>query len=948
MKIHVFHKTLALVSVIFFVSLFVPEIGAESKRPVVGSDPVPIALSADGSMLLVTSLNYDGLALINTETGETRFITDSRNAGYYANLSPCGRYAAYKGFRQEGSDLLQAPMLYDIEDRQIIQLSEWSDLSGTPAVSPNGKIAYTTGSRLTILYPDFSLSGEYDLGGHVNILSFCPESSAIAYNPAPDKLDVLDLHTGKSMSLVDEGPDLYNPGFSPDGAQLNIQGVNGDIFRTDLSDPYLDFLGSGHHPAWVDEQTVSFIEYEKAYQKVTATYFVMADTKSRTRQRHLLGDEYIPSVTMKNNAVYQKKGNLYHIRIENDKAVSPRQIPFDSISALKDLVELSGRDEQLIMPLSTTEISGVPYIHQVYSTPSGFNGHAACGATSALMAIQYYELLPARSPSGWYVSNIYTYNNVTYDIWGNDPSRNAAYGGYGFIIQDTGWYGGPNRGSDHTSVWMRRYLTNHGLESAVDWSTTWNKLKNEIDKNDPFVLLNSLTSGGHYITTTGYVQGQYTAVFNDPYGDKNTPGYPSHDGLRVFYDWPGYNYGNQNLNTVHCYIYARGDFRPPSTEYASGDWVSTTASSLNFRNAPGTDTSVIRTLPRGTLARIREHEDQGIFRTGYYWWYVEIHETGETGWVVDIYIEEASSPCSINTPSQPDGPASGVVNESLMFTTSAATCECGANVEFRFDWNNGTYSSWSTSSPATHSWSSGGTYQIRARARCSDNTSEESTWSASRTVVIYEPPSAGFSADKKVVEPGDTIHFTDLSTGDITGWSWNFGDGSVSTIASTSHSYSETGAYTVTLEVSGPAGSDTITREQYIHVLETVEEYNALVHQYHMPAVMRISHSYDLHLTLRNTGSRSWEEGVIICLGAVGDEDPLTGSDYYRLGLANPVGSGELYTFHIPLYPEETGSFTTEWSMLKEGKFWFGETFSMEVRVDDRTGIENSTWHLFE
>jgi hypothetical protein len=83
------------------------------------------------------------------------------------------------------------------------------------------------------------------------------------------------------------------------------------------------------------------------------------------------------------------------------------------------------------------------------------------------------------------------------------------------------------------------------------------------------VLLNSLTTAGHYITTVGYFDNdaQRTAIFNDPYGNKNTPGYPSYDGAGACYDWPGYSNGYQNLKTVHCFIYARAGWPPTITQH---------------------------------------------------------------------------------------------------------------------------------------------------------------------------------------------------------------------------------------------------------------------------------------------------------------------------------------------------------------------------------------------
>ena len=50
-------------------------------------------------------------------------------------------------------------------------------------------------------------------------------------------------------------------------------------------------------------------------------------------------------------------------------------------------------------------------------------------------------------------------------------------------------------------------------------------------------------------------------------------------------------------------------------------------------------------------------------------------------------------------------------------------------------------------------------------------------------------------------------------------WQWNFGDGSpVSNEKDPSHTYAEVGTYTVSLKVTGPLGSDTETKTDYITV----------------------------------------------------------------------------------------------------------------------------------
>lgn len=77
-------------------------------------------------------------------------------------------------------------------------------------------------------------------------------------------------------------------------------------------------------------------------------------------------------------------------------------------------------------------------------------------------------------------------------------------------------------------------------------------------------------------------------------------------------------------------------------------------------------------------------------------------------------------------------------------------------------------------------------------------------------------PQANFSASMK----DGKINFTNLSTGDITAYSWDFGDGDTSTDMSPSHVYEE-GEYTVSLTVTGVEDNiqDTARITIYVFVL---------------------------------------------------------------------------------------------------------------------------------
>jgi uncharacterized protein (TIGR02145 family) len=79
-------------------------------------------------------------------------------------------------------------------------------------------------------------------------------------------------------------------------------------------------------------------------------------------------------------------------------------------------------------------------------------------------------------------------------------------------------------------------------------------------------------------------------------------------------------------------------------------------------------------------------------------------------------------------------------------------------------------------------------------------------------------PVADFSADTTKIQLGNSVQFTDESTGSPTSWSWDFGDGETSSKAKPSHTYSSKGTYTVELTVSNGYGSDKETKTDYISV----------------------------------------------------------------------------------------------------------------------------------
>ncbi len=94
------------------------------------------------------------------------------------------------------------------------------------------------------------------------------------------------------------------------------------------------------------------------------------------------------------------------------------------------------------------------------------------------------------------------------------------------------------------------------------------------------------------------------------------------------------------------------------------------------------------------------------------------------------------------------------------------------------------------------------------------------------TVSSLPPPLADFSGNPLSGLFPLLVNFTDLTVGDVTQWKWYFGDGATAATQNPAHTYPNSGNYTVSLKSTGPGGSDSIAKVNYITVLVGLEELN--------------------------------------------------------------------------------------------------------------------------
>jgi PKD repeat protein len=89
---------------------------------------------------------------------------------------------------------------------------------------------------------------------------------------------------------------------------------------------------------------------------------------------------------------------------------------------------------------------------------------------------------------------------------------------------------------------------------------------------------------------------------------------------------------------------------------------------------------------------------------------------------------------------------------------------------------------------------------------------------AAVSAMVVLPPEANFTGSPLFGCYPLTVEFSDLSSGDVTSWSWTFGDGETSNEQNPQHTYTSPGIYDVTLQTTGPVGTDSRFRSAYATV----------------------------------------------------------------------------------------------------------------------------------
>lgn len=155
------------------------------------------------------------------------------------------------------------------------------------------------------------------------------------------------------------------------------------------------------------------------------------------------------------------------------------------------------------------------------------------------------------------------------------------------------------------------------------------------------------------------------------------------------------------------------------------------------------------------------------------------------------------------------GPSTICVNSPAVFTNTSSPAPVSTAWTFG---DGGTANTLN----ATHTYLTPGVYNVRMI-----NTYSTCVDSLILPITVAPQPVADFTAPVTTrCEPDLTVNFQDLSTGTVTGWEWDFGDGSpVSNLQNPSHTYTTYGSFNVRLIVTSSNGCrDTLVRNNFVQV----------------------------------------------------------------------------------------------------------------------------------
>lgn len=738
---------------------------------------------------LIASSNL-GNDIYLIQNGEIKTIFSAPGCGRYMNLHHDKRHLLFKYINHE---LMQSPAMIDLADLSFTTLALPNSLCGQPIAANNGDLFLPFDGYIEIIHNN-TLRDTIHTDFYANYLSVSPNGKYLCMTNNSDFPLLINIQNGESKILTEQI--AFLPSFSPDGNYLAYGTSPENIVIFNIEDATLKTL-NGNAFSWHPQKNILLFQ-KKQINETFLEYCQILEYDVTSNTSNLLTNN--STITM--DPAYDTEGNVY---FHNQNGLEIFKIYNNK---LQSIYKHSGKlNRNFYNPVRSTQANtcvpgSVPYVHQVYDTPTWHAGWGSCAPTTSIMAIAYYNRLPEWPVSvnhgqswdphvnnfGSYVADRYRFNEWYYDEIA-DAYSTTAYGGYGYM-----WKSGYSPNST-----MKNYLQAHYMASNQYWTNSCHYDSTIAEINNAFVhpLCNYLTAAGHLTLCIGYVQGQHTLIFNDPYGDKNTPGYPSYDGDSVYYDWPGFNNGFQNLGGANSYIawsVAARTSEPIYSDtiidndyYGHGFYINNSSLGSHMRYFrdfnSGYNSHSWYTLGMATSSDI-------CFTT----WKPNISDT--TWMRISVYI-----------------PPEGSNTLSAMYQISHANADTIVVVNQVLNKN---------------TWVDLGIYQMIpdiSMVYLGDSTGVDGDSIAFDAVKFeFIPiPKAGFTVSQQDICQNDTVIFSSNAQNSDTIW-WDFGTGLLQNISGNNYYviFPDTGVFDITQYVSGTYGDDSLLMPNYITVYQNV------------------------------------------------------------------------------------------------------------------------------
>lgn len=239
-----------------------------------------------------------------------------------------------------------------------------------------------------------------------------------------------------------------------------------------------------------------------------------------------------------------------------------------------------------------------------------------------------------------------------------------------------------------------------------------------------------------------------------------------------------------------------------------------------------------------------------------------------------ITMELPDVPLGVPTANFEGTPTSGYVPLTVQFTDLSS----GQINTWSWDFGDGETS---TEQNPEHIYNATGTYTVSLTVTGAAGSDTQTITDYIEVIPIPPPPVADFTADVTEGPAPLNVHFTDQSTGEFDDWDWDF-DGGWSGQQNPTYMFMNPGVYTITLTVTGPGGSDTEVKTDYITVTEPVPEPDFEADQTYGPVPLTVNFT---DLTPNTVDTWLWDFGDGATSTEQNPQHVYNDEDYFTVSL---------------------------------------------------------------